>query len=270
MSLFFILFLSLSSNAAEIHEYVKQEDLQKITSYLKKGGNPNLPDEKGYPPLYYAIEKNSIPIAQLFIQYRANVNARVRHKIRIGYPLGVDRKPENYTSTCALLFAIPSLSSEILNMVRLLLNAGADANARCDNHHALLHEATIFNEMPLIKLLLESKYKADVSPGRWNGTTPLHIAVRLKYEKTVRFLIQKRANVNAKNHKGNTPLHAAAYAMPPHKEIIKLLVNNKADVRIRNNQNLRPIDIAKEFGHPQNIQQLLQKRNPAESAADRR
>lgn len=265
MSVLLTLFLPLLANAAEIHEYVKQEDLRKVDVFLKEGGNPNLPDEKGYPPLYWAIQKNNIPIARSLIQYKANVNARVNTVIRVAFP-GSDHKPGKYTTTCSLLFTIPSL--EVLDMMELLLKNKANANARCDNNNTLLHEAAIMRELPVIKLLL--KYKANIDiPGGRDGSTPLHTAVRLKYEEVVRFLIRNRANVNARDHNGNIPLHRAAAAMPPHKGIIKLLTtSNRADVNIRNNRNLRPIDIAKNLGHPKDIQHLFQKRNTTNEVSD--
>lgn len=266
---YLILFFPVVSNAGEIHEHVKQRDLKKVTSYLEQGGNPNALDNNGYPPLYWAITNNSTDIARLLIKYQADVNMRVKHTVLTKVISGDDRRPERHTGTCVLLFAIPSLSSEALQMVELLLNAGAHVNAQCHNNNTLLHEAAFFKYLDLIKLLLKPQYKAHVSPGNWNGTTPLHTAVRLKYKEIVRFLIEKRANVNARGDNNNTPLHTAAFARHPDKEIIELLVINNADVNIRNSTNLRPIDIAKERGHPPDIQRLLQKRNRhSESPAD--
>lgn len=57
------------------------------------------------------------------------------------------------------------------------------------------------------------------------------------------------------------------------KEIVKLLLNYRADTNIRNDSNLRSIDIAREFGHSEDILNLLQKKSSttnSESAFDRR
>lgn len=75
--------------------------------------------------------------------------------------------------------------------------------------------------------------------------TPLHYAcmrnmVNLSFQKVniAKFLIDKGADVNAKNIYGDTPLH---YASMNNIEITKLLLDNGADVNARNKYDQTPL-----------------------------
>jgi hypothetical protein len=72
-------------------------------------------------------------------------------------------------------------------------------------------------------------------------------AVRRGDVEEVRELLEKGADVNAKNNDGWTPLHDAAGH--DHVDFARLLVENGADVNAKNNDGKTPIDIAREKGH---------------------
>ena len=59
---------------------------------------------------------------------------------------------------------------------------------------------------------------------------------------TWKLLLQVNANVNVANQRGNTPLHEAArWNYFP---IVKLLIDNKANVNCRSHQHLTPAQLA--------------------------
>lgn len=94
-----------------------------------------------------------------------------------------------------------------------------------------------------MKFLLDKK--ADVNATDKNGLTPLHSAAfaELHGEEIVELLVEKKANVNATDNKGRTPLHITAEN--GYKTVAKSLVNLGADVRIQNIYNYTPLDIAR-------------------------
>ncbi|KAG1957473.1 60 kDa lysophospholipase [Pimephales promelas] len=64
---------------------------------------------------------------------------------------------------------------------------------------------------------------ADISCGDERRRTPLHVAAGEGYERTVHFLLQQGADVNAVDRDGITPLRDAIYAKSL--EVVKLLVS---------------------------------------------
>ena len=75
-----------------------------------------------------------------------------------------------------------------------------------------------------------------------SGATPLHLAVLSDQGKTAQFLIEKRANLNAKaeDEHGGTPLHWAAAL--GRIEMARRLIEAGADVNAKDNSGFTPLD----------------------------
>ena len=82
----------------------------------------------------------------------------------------------------------------------------------------------------------------------WNG----HLAI-------CRLLIDKGAQLEAKDIIGRTPLHRAA--MQGRVDIVRLLCNSGADVEARENNEERPLHWAVEHGHISIVKDLIEERN---------
>lgn len=72
---------------------------------------------------------------------------------------------------------------------------------------------------------------ADINARDSHGQTALFIAIASGNDGIVRFLIEKGADINAKDNKGRTPLFIAMQKNKP--GIAKLLIDRGADVNIR-------------------------------------
>jgi ankyrin repeat protein len=100
-------------------------------------------------------------------------------------------------------------------ILKLLINAGADVNAKAGCGYTPLHLASIFtsNEM-IINTLIQNK--ASINARDHKGMTPLHHASeKNSNENIVIALIKNKAKVNETDGSGYTPLHyAAAYNTP--------------------------------------------------------
>lgn len=93
-------------------------------------------------------------------------------------------------------------------MAKLLVEAGADVNARAKGGRSALYLATMFDHQGIVKLLLVHGADANIKDD--NGVTPLHLAAWHGYGDVARLLMAHGANANARDKNGATPLDWAA------------------------------------------------------------
>ena len=75
-----------------------------------------------------------------------------------------------------------------------------------------------------------------------NGNNNLQVAVKRHLIDFVQYFIDKKLDVNYQNNFGDTALHIAM--IEENLDIIKLLLNNNADLLIKNNEKKTPFDLA--------------------------
>jgi ankyrin repeat protein len=122
--------------------------------------------------------------------------------------------------------------------VNWLLSKGADINLRNRYGQNALETALSNSSAPLIPLLLE---KTDVKKGDENGNTPLFSAVKLRSLEAVKLILEKGADVNARNLLGETALHLAADIRGP---FLGPLLEAGARTDIKSNRGDLPLHIA--------------------------
>jgi hypothetical protein len=83
---------------------------------------------------------------------------------------------------------------------------------------------------------------ADVNAKWHDANTPLHEAAQWNAE-IVKFLVSEGADVNAKNRNGNTPLHESVRNWY-NNETFEFLISVGADVHAKNNEGNTPLDYA--------------------------
>ena len=112
------------------------------------------------------------------------------------------------------------------------------------------------NHTDAIKALLEGKANVHVCDSKTKNT-PLHLAFLPDFHglplDVIRSLIEQKAEVDAQNEQGNTPLHLAAAGNK--QDLVKLLLDNKASPGIKNGLDSIPLHHASDFG----IRALLRK-----------
>ena len=81
-------------------------------------------------------------------------------------------------------------------LVRLLLEHGANASAEDNRRRAPLHEAAY--DVEVVRMLLE--YGANVHAEDYLGRTPLHVAAQHGSIGAVRMLFEHGADVNARSN----------------------------------------------------------------------
>ena len=144
--------------------------------------------------------------------------------------------------------------------VRLLLEAGADKDAKNAYGATALHLAAQRSHLEVVRLLLEAG--ADTDAAKTNdGMTALHFAALHGHLEVVRLLLEAGADTDAaKTNDGMTALHFAA--LHGHFEVVRLLLEAGADKDAENADGATALRIAAEKGHLE-VVRLLQEAGAA-------
>ena len=141
-----------------------------------------------------------------------------------------------------------------ITIVRSLLEQGIDPNSYDEDGDHLLMYAALYSSIDCMKLLLEK----GSNPNAKNGLDETALMWCLHDPAKMKLLIQHSADVNAKAKSGNTSLLIASVGHGKF-EVVKLLVENGADVSAVNNKKENALMRAALFGDTATVSFLLGK-----------
>lgn len=216
-----------------------------ITFFLKAGVSPSVKENGlwrqnrnglGWTGLHVAAFKGNIPLIRMFLRKGVPVNAKDDNALTVlhwaafsgsrewaDYPILTafryyenDDLREGYfdenvlvidyqKARCIELYAVESAIH--CEASALLIERGAEVNARDTFGQTPLHIAAYVGNAPLVDFLL--KKGADANLADRNGRTPLHLAAWGDHQNVAQLLMARGAQVNRKDIKGLTPLHLA-------------------------------------------------------------
>jgi ankyrin repeat protein len=176
---------------------IREGDREKVLALLERGPDVNAPDDTGATPLMHAALNADVEMMNLLLSRGADVNARSK-----GHGT-------------ALLWGLHDIEK-----VKLLLARGATVE-----DSAVLVAAALSGGCPTLKLLAANG--ANLNPGK-DGYTPLMAATRGGDLDTVRFLIERGADVKARTRSGYTALYGAA-VWPDSAPLVGLLLEQGAN-----------------------------------------
>jgi ankyrin repeat protein len=117
-----------------------------------------------------------------------------------------------------------------------------------------LHHAAGYGPLANIELLIDKG--ADVNAKNRRGSTPLHWAIH--DEAKVRLLVSKGADVNARQQQGRTPLYLAAM-LGDSVQTMRLLLNAGADPNLASANGQAPLMMAASRGNVEGIRLLIER-----------
>ena len=150
--LFVLTHIPIVSYAAAIHDAAIKGDVAAITAALDAGAGVNESDGRA-TPLYLAVRGGHLAAAKLLIERGADVNAA----------------PTPLLGSALM----PALAKRSVDMIKLLLDAGADPDSTRGRESAL-HIAVRSGCLECVKALVEAG--ADVNAQTKDGKTPIHLA----------------------------------------------------------------------------------------------
>jgi ankyrin repeat protein len=131
---------------------------------------------------------------------------------------------------------------------------GADDYGR-DEAKVSLHAAAEEGNVNTLKSLLERE--VDINARDADNDTPLHIAAFKGNVDVVRLLIERGAEVDSRDKMGNTPLHRSSQS--GHLEVSRILLDHGANVNAREKNCETPMVISTYYGHLEIVKLLLER-----------
>lgn len=197
-----------ASEVSPFYLPIRNNDLTALRQLIREPG-PAARDARGNSPLMYAAALGSLESMRLLLEAGADPNV-----------------PNNFDATPLMWCAGDAAK------VRLLLSKGAKVDARSKlGRTPLLIAAYNDGAIEAAGLLLEKG--ADVNARDKTGTSVLALAAAANNLELARILIAKGANVNNVDELGFTPLINAAGNGDHNAEMVKLLIENGAQVNAK-------------------------------------
>jgi ankyrin repeat protein len=124
-----------------------------------------------------------------------------------------------------------AIALDQFNEALSLIDAGVGTIDSTDKSGStLLMRAVVCKDFPMIKNLII--HGANVSMADAMGWTALHFAASEGYFDGVKILIDNGADVNARDHDGNSPIFNAFLKTDHHKKVVDLLISKGADLSL--------------------------------------
>ncbi|XP_050300756.1 transient receptor potential channel pyrexia [Anthonomus grandis grandis] len=197
-------------NESALHCAVRANAVACVRLFTVEGADVGEVEFSGMSPIHLAAELGHAQCLKIMLETKGvNVNARTKEK---------DQTP--------LHLAAEGGNAECIDV---LLNKGADANVKNYRLQTPLYLAARAQSYESVELLLE-KGKADPNVPDCDKRISLHAAVgkTARSNDIIELLVCHKADVNAKDQFGYTPLHMAALNELSH--CVEMLLYHGADV----------------------------------------
>lgn len=181
---------------------------------LEAGAKTEEHNESGHTALMEAASNGHVDVAKLLISKGASINTH-SHEF----------KESALTLACY---------KGQLEMVKFLLEAGADQEHKTEEMHTALMEASMDGHVEVARLLLDSG--AQVTMPADSFESPLTLAACGGHVELAMLLLERGANIEEVNDEGYTPLMEAA--REGHEEMVALLLSQGADINAQTEETL--------------------------------
>jgi ankyrin repeat protein len=220
-----------------IHDAARKGDVKKIKDLL--ASDPKLVNDKdknGDTPLHQAALHGQFAAAQALIAAGADVNAKNNYPPFVPDDIGKEFSTNNHQDPVILLHSQASNTTNALN------TQGVTSNQLKNGYTPLDLAEFASAHSKLVQLLVE--HGADVNARAASGATPLFWAVMRDQKDDVKFLLDHGANPNIPDTYGDTILDCALHL--GFQSTVGLLVDKGADVNAADQNSIRPLTYAKQ------------------------
>jgi len=206
---------------------------------VEHGADVHALDRNHSTPLHFALKGGNAEAARLLVEHGADV-------------LALDR---NHSTP--LHFASESGNAEA---ARLLVEHGADVHALNNNHSTPLHFISRYSGAGVASVLLEHGAIVDARDNK--GSTPLHVALQCGNPKVARLLLEHGANLHVPDKQYQTPQHLLvamwSNTSPDDVDTVRFFVERGADIDALDNSRSTLLHRASYQGNVEVSQLLLE------------
>ncbi|CAD7701476.1 unnamed protein product [Ostreobium quekettii] len=214
---------------------VSMDQEESVLFLIREGADVELRSDDGATPLQIAAEDGNLRLVRALLDGGADVDGRYY-----------------MTGETPLIGATFRLHADVVD---LLLERGANVEARTSFGYTSLHIAAAQGALDIFKVLVDAG--ADIKAVAWgNGDTVLIAAAEFHGVDVVTLLVQNGAEVQAKNKFGRTALHTAAL-FPDNINVLTLLLRQRLSVDAETEVGVTPVGDAAFMGNLGNVKFLL-------------
>ncbi|HIJ73886.1 MAG TPA: hypothetical protein HPP83_07275 [Candidatus Hydrogenedentes bacterium] len=209
---------------------------------IEHGADVNAADEDGHTPLLSAASAGKHEVVEFLIERDADVNIA---------------DEDGHTPLLAAAGRYDAWGREAWARVELLIAHGADVCVQETSGRTVLHYAVKSPPFETVERLLGLGVDINAGDGKPSGTALHALAVQyscdwrghIETEQLLRhttFLLDSGAKVDARDARGQTPMHNAARA--GNMRVMELLLGNGADINDRDNLGIVPLQCVGNHG----------------------
>lgn len=209
-----------SSLEQELVNATIARDNPRIEYILKRGAKIDYQDVEGYTALIHAVKSGDLSVINGLLAYEANPNIQdndgwtaAMHGVRANEPkvfrlLGKYNADFNVVNKYGLTALAMAVIDNRANAAVAMLDHNADPDFAMGEakFNALMLAVTKGNQTMSQTLL---QYKANPNAVNIDGVTPLMVAAKHNHENVLMLLLKSGANPNLKDKQGNTALAIA-------------------------------------------------------------
>uniref|UniRef100_A0A673G3Z4 Histone-lysine N-methyltransferase EHMT2-like n=1 Tax=Sinocyclocheilus rhinocerous TaxID=307959 RepID=A0A673G3Z4_9TELE len=208
-----------------LHAAAQRGLLEVCYLLIQAGAKVDAQDKTLRTPLLEAIVNNHVEVVKYLIQSGACVyhaeedgSTGLHHAAKLGnlevlmLLLSTGQVDLNAQDSGGWTPIIWAAEHRHIDVIRALLNRGADVTLRDKEMNVCLHWASFAGSAEIAELVLNAG--CPLSSVNLHGDTPLHIAAREGYTDCVTLFLSRGADIDIMNKEGDTPLSLARCETP--------------------------------------------------------